>query len=351
MNKELASKICEDFRAEKQADGKTRCRSYGDGGLCKRPEYFRCELLTYSESEERKKVTVPNVSVSKVNTILKCPRLYALTYVYATQPPLPAKWKIVGRAFSDCSAKIDMGIGYELRGEIDSMPVDKARVSAILRRYQEWRRTDFGSLAPEYRVSFNYKDAWFLGYADRITTDKKTIIEWKYASTKYDELKALRQAAVYLYGIPEAEKFVLAVAKKPLQKLKGAPKPTKTNPSPNDETPSELEQRIYEELSHQNDTFTYQTYYRSFFDIESTIEQLYQASRLIKAYEVAGYPPVLSQTCDNCDYRPYCLKHLTHIGCDEKCGYSSICKQIDDVRKGETKLLPAKEEQQDSEGD
>lgn len=331
MDKALALKICSDFRPVEVESGKVKCLFYNGEGICKRPEYFRCELVLHREEEEKKGLTT--ISVSRVNTVLRCPRLYALQYVYHAEAPIPAKWKVVGRAFSDARAKIDCGLPYELKGEINSMQVDKARLAAVLRRYQQWRKTEY-QVMNEVRVFFPYKDTHFLGFIDALTRDRELIIEWKYAATAYDEIKALRQAVVYLNGIPEAKRFCLAVAKKPMQKLLKAKKVTKKEAESKPETPFEMEKRIYDELK-QDDLFTYTYYDRSFFNIPAALEQIYQASTLVKAFEAANWPPALGMNCDNCDFRPYCLKHMTEIGCSRKfCSHPIIC---DTVRKA----LPA----------
>ncbi len=335
MDKALALKICPDFHPVPTDSGKVKCRFYGDDSLCKRPEYFRCELTLYREDEERKALAVPTISVSKAQTLLRCPRLYALNYIYKVDPPIPAKWKVVGRAFSECRAKIDSGLPYAFSNEIKSLPVDKARLGAVLRRYQEWRKPEYADALNEIRVFFPYKDVHFVGYIDELLRNRKTILEWKYAATEYDELKAVYQAATYFKGIPEAERFVLARAKKPQQRLKQAEKPTKKNPNPHDETPIELEERIYQELADkQHELFTYTIYDREFFDIEGTLEQIYQTAKLISAYEAASYPPAFGMNCENCDFRPYCLKHLTNIGCNRKfCGYPQICGEIKKMKQ------------------
>jgi len=344
MDKATALTICPDFRPVRQEDGRLRCRFYCDDSICKRPEYFRCELTLHREKEERLALAHPPMSVSRIGTVMRCPRLYAFNYVWRTEPPIPAKWKVVGRAFSDAIAKIDNGLQYELTGEINSMPLDRARLRAILKLYQEWRRTDWGPTMSEVRVFFPYKDMHFLGFIDKLTRNRETIIEWKYAATQYDEIKALRQACVYFKGIPEAKRFILAVAKKPQQKLLKAKKPTKKEPDPKPETPFELEKRIYEEFKKKDpdEVFKYNYYDREFFDIDATIEQIYQTATLVQAFEKADYPPVLGMNCDNCDYRPYCLKHLTEVGCSHKfCSHPTICDTIRKVREGERKELPA----------
>lgn len=327
MNKEQALSICSDFRPVTVAENKVKCRFYNDDGVCKRPEYFRCELLVFKEAEERRDIST--ISVSRVNTILRCPRLYALNYVYGVEPPLPATWKVVGRVFSDTRAKIDLGLPYQIGGAIDSMPVDKARVKAVLRLYSEMERP-YGEVLNEIRVFFPYKDTHFIGFIDTLTRNRLSIYEWKYASTEYDEIKALRQAAVYFEGIPESTTFTLSRAKKPLQRLKDG------------ETPTELEQRIYQELcKKKHEIFTYTTYDREFFDIPAALEQIYQASRLVDSFEQANWPPALGMNCDNCDFRPFCLKHMTEIGCDRRfCSHPKICETI---RSADRERLPAKD--------
>lgn len=325
MNREQALAVCPDFRPVKIEEGKIKCVFYNNDGICKRPEYFRCELVLHREALERE--NIKTVSVSRVGTILRCPRLYALTYVYGVEPPLPATWKIVGRVFSDCRAKIDLGLQYNVSGAIDSMPVDRARLKAVLRHYAEWQRP-YGEILNEVRVFFSYKDIHFIGYLDVLTRDQKDIWEWKYAATVYDEIKVLRQAAVYLHGIPDAERFHLIAAKKPMQRLK------------KDETPTELERRIYEELANKKDElFTVTTYDRNFFNVEAVLEQCYQIARLPDYYDKIGYPPALGMNCENCDFRPYCLKHVTEIGCSRAmCSHPHICAAIRSTR--EEKKLP-----------
>lgn len=331
MDKQTALSICRDFHPV-ECEGGVRCRHYADHGICRRPEYLRCELVMYREQQERQALT-STVSVSRVGAVLNCPRQYALNYVYRVKPPVLAKWKIVGRAFSDARAKIDLGLQYELKGDINSNQVDKAKLSAVLRRYAEWKLPTSGFA--EVRVFFPYKDTNFIGYIDWLNIDRDIIVEWKYAATEYDEIKSLRQAATYFQGIPEAQKFVLARVKKPMQKLKQAGKPTKKNPEPHDEVPFELEKRIYEELAGKKDElFTYITYDREMFDIPATLEQIYQASKLISAYEAASWPPAFGMTCENCDFRPYCLKHLTEIGCSRGiCSHPLICNKIREVKQ------------------
>ena len=332
MDKALALKICSDFRPVEVEGGKVKCFFYNGEGLCKRPEYFRCELVLHREEEEKKGLTT--ISVSRVNTILRCPRLYALQYVYHAEAPIPAKWKVVGRAFSDARAKIDCGLPYELKGEINSMQVDKARLSAVLRRYAEQHKPELTGMN-EVRVFFPYKDIHFYDFIDVLTRDRETVIGWIYNAMTYDEIKVLQRAAVRLHGIPEAKQFVLAVAKKPAQKLLKAKKVTKKESESKAETPFEMEKRVYDELGKKTDLFTYTYYDRAFFDIPAVLEQIYRASTLVKAFEAANWPPALSMNCDNCDFRPYCLKHMTEIGCSRKfCSHPAICDTVQ-------KALPA----------
>jgi hypothetical protein len=342
MNKDLAIKICSDFRPVQLEDGRVKCRFYNDDGICKRPEYFRCELLIYKQKQEALQITGPVISVPRISRVLRCPRLYAFNYLYKIDPPIQASWKVIEKTFSDCMAKIDLGISYSLAGEINSFQVAKAKLSAVLRRYKEWKK-DWGELTAEVQVSFQYKDSFFIGFADRVTKDKKTIIEWRYSATKYDEIKAIRQACIFLKAIPEAENFVLAIAKKPLHKLRAAQKSTRNNQTPLPETPKQLEERIYKELADkEHEQFMYWNYDREFFDIDGTIEQLYNASKLVNAFEQAGFPPVLSQNCDKCEYRPYCLKHPTTIGCsDKRCSHPAMCKQIKEAVLEEPRVLQA----------
>ena len=241
MDVTKAKQICKEFRPIKTDSGKMKCR-FIQAGLCKRPEYFRCELLLWKEKDERSALALPSTSVSRISTGERCPRLYALNYVYKVDPPLKPMWKVVGSAFSDCRAKIDAGLPWELSGEIKSYPLDVAKLRSVLRHYEKKRDKGLKGMS-EVRVSVTYKDINLTGFIDFLTLDRKTIYEWKYAATQYDELLGIRQAAVYLKGVPEATKFILAVAKKPMHKPKKAGKPTKKNPEPKAETMFEFEKR------------------------------------------------------------------------------------------------------------
>jgi hypothetical protein len=129
-----------------------------------------------------------------------------------------------------------------------------------------------------------------------------------------------------------------------MHKPKKAKKPTKKEPDPKPETMLEFEKRVYDEVMKDPNLFTYMNYDREFFDIDGTLEQLYQSYRLIKPMEETGWQPAFGMNCENCDFRPYCLKHLTVIGCDHKlCSHSRICDAIrtKELPKGkETKALP-----------
>jgi len=96
----------------------------------------------------------------------------------------------------------------------------------------------------------------------------------------------------------------------------------------------EFEKRVYDSIG-ERELFKYMTFDREFFDIDATLEQLYQAWKLSLNYEAAGWPPFFGRNCENCDFRPYCLRHLTQIGCGHKlCSHSRICDAI------RTKELP-----------
>ena len=281
----------------------------------------------YKEKNETTTLALPPVSVTRIEAAQRCPRLYALRYVYKVDPILKPSWKIVGTAFNDCRGKIDAGLPWRLEGDIKSYPLEVARLRSVLRHYE--KQHDKGlKLMSEVRVQFQYKDVMFVGYIDTLTTDRREIREWKYAATQYDELKAIRQGAVYLKGEPKAKKFTLAIARKPTHKPKKAPKPTKKVPDPKAETMFEFENRVYDSIG-DKELFTYINYDREFFDIDGTLEQLYQAWQISRSYEAAGWPPAFGMNCENCDFRPYCLKHLTQIGCGHKlCSHSRICDAV-----------------------
>jgi len=333
MDIKQAKKICPEFRPIRSEGGKKKCRFITDG-LCKRPEYFRCELLLHKEKNDTLAIALPSTTVAQVDAAQRCPRLYALNYIYRVEPPIKPVWKLVGTAFNDCRAKIDAGLPWKLDGDIKSYPLDVVKLRCILKAYEKHRNNKGLKLMSEVRVQFAYKDIAFVGYINSITTDRRTIYEWKYAAQHYDELKAIRQAVIYLKAEPNAKRFILAVAKKPTHKPKKAPKPTKKVPDPRAETMLEYEKRVMAAVDTE-DTFTYMTFDREFFDIDATLEQLYQAKQISIHQESAGWPPAFGRNCENCDFRPYCLRHLTQIGCGHKlCSHSRICDVI------RTKELP-----------
>jgi hypothetical protein len=363
VNVDEAKAICPDF-APVQKDGKVRCRFILAGDTCKKDNHFICELVTHKQQADKegaknhivkadKKRRLATISVSRVSTLQTCPRLYQFRYIYKLQSPLEARWKIVGTAFGDESAKIEQGLPWSL-SKYDLSGPERARLSAVLRRYTEFwteRQKKTGEeLVSETKAQFEYGGVNFIGYIDAETFDGKRLYEKKYAMVKYDQLKVARQAAVYFKGKPNADDFVLAVIKKPsAMKPKQVGRKSKKNPEPRMETLEEFEQRVYDAID--ETWFTYTYFKRPDFDIDGILDQMVAAWKQQEDMEERGmYPPILSpRTCDDCEFRSVCENHLNRdIGCNnEFCATKALCT---DVRKARN-LLGEPEMKKLTEGD
>lgn len=309
-------KICEYFKFDESTK---KCRLYLDGEMCLRKDRFRCDLVMYKERQELKKTGKDVISVSKIDCLEKCPRLFAFKYVYRLDPPYVSRVKIQGKAFSDARASIDIGKEYSLPDDL--LSAEKAKISAILRCYKENKLSE--TVVCERKVSFEYNGFIFFGYADSVTEDESKINEWKYSNYSYRYLKFIKQACVYLYGIESANKFSINVAIKPQHKMK------------ENETEEEYEERIYKSLD-PGKLFNYQVYQSKNFNLEYTLDIMLKSWKLKEHYEKLDYPPFYGFDCYNCDYHYICEEHIKKdIGCDSHmCATISYCKKIKQVRDG-----------------
>jgi hypothetical protein len=367
MNFEEAKKICPDFLPERQADGKLRCRYKIGEEMCKHDKHFVCDLVLHVRSksaivpaakppeppkpddpswvsgdqprqtelpvvlESRPRVRIAVIiSASRTNTIEKCPRLYDLNYNLKVQPPYEAAWKRVGTAFSECRAKIDHDEPWNL-SNFRLTDVEEAKLHAILTAYEKSVRNKEEKLVTETQVKFELDGQPFVGYIDAETTNGEHIYEWKYAAEEYDNLRIARQAAVYYYGRPQARNFTVALAKKPQHKPKKAPKPTKKEPNPKDETIEEFKIRLSAEIGDNiKDWFRFRSISRKEIDPELVLRQMIRSMSLLPEIEKAAFPPHYSGDCDNCEFQVLCESHLTReIGCTHSmCKTRSMCTQI-----------------------
>jgi hypothetical protein len=353
VNANEAKAICPDFTPVDKSDGTVGCRHILAGDTCRLPSHFVCELVAHRNREDAKltkiginsamkKVRLKTISASRIGVLQQCPRLYQLRYVYRLKSPIDQAWKRTGSAFGDERAKIEQGLHWSLDG-YNLSAAEKARLSAVLRRYAEFKRAE--ELVSEVQCKFEYKGFEFIGYVDSETYDGKRIYEWKYAVGTYGPLKLARQAAVYFMGRPETEEFIHARAKKPQHKPKKAakqkktPKPTKKNPNPEPypvpqaETMAEFEERVYGEID--SEWFTYRVFKRSDIDIEGILDQMVAAAKNQESLEDLGYPPNFNIRCDDCEFFGLCDDHIsTDIGCDKKfCSTAGLCTDIRAARQ------------------
>lgn len=348
MKTSEALEICPDFLPRQQSDGTYKCVHFvKHSECCVLPSHFVCELVLHKRKEARlalptaadivpeavdidivqhKKVPLaiaaggPPVSVSRIAVLEKCPRLYELTYHYRLPSPVAMRWKIVGRAYGEARAAIDLRQPWENvvdRYREDLSGPERARMRAVLRHYELQMRGDIVNC--EKKVEFEYRDVKFIGYTDAETKDGR-IYEWKYAAGEYDLFKLARQAAVYLKGRPDAKEFVGAVAKKPQHSLKKL--------KDRQETAEELEERIFQAIE---DPFTYTApITREHIDVDTVLDQMLASWSTRKELARLGYPPHYGMHCDDCEYRNLCANHVDRaIGCDrEICATASMCTHI-----------------------
>jgi len=350
MNVEEAKKICPDFLPI-QKEGKLRCRYKSGEEMCSHAKHFVCELVMFQRGERGKelanpeqpessailvahpRIGLPVISASRVGLLEKCPRLYYLNYILRVKPPYEAAWKRVGTAFTEQRAAIDESKPWSLDKYKDLTDVEATKLFVVLTGYEKHVRPKLPEkLICETQVKFDHNGASFVGYLDAETEDSKTIYEWKYAQGSYDNLKIARQSAVYFHGRPQADTFIVAVAKKPTHKPKKASKPTKKEPNPVDETIPMFRERLLAEMN--EDWFDLRAITRREIDPVTVLDQMANSMGLLPAIAEAAFPPHYSMECDNCEFKYLCEEHLTrNIGCDKSmCKTRALCTQIDNSR-------------------
>ena len=363
-----AQAICNDFNPVKGEDGKTRCKHIADGDACKLPTHFMCDVAAVV-----KKPPV-TLSMTKVQEWQKCNRAWGLRYFYKVDAPKVAPWKRLGRAFAVCRAKIDSGQPWEIPPDV--FGDDRIRLEVILEEYAKLPAIPGNSEVPfQFLLDKGPPDRVLIGNLDKLTPDRKKIYEWKYTVSpdSYTRTKIALQAASYFSGIPEAEEFIIAVARKPQQeRLLATPiesrqytqeKITKCKmckgtgclevdiPSPcenckgagkiveprrlyakqrdRDETDVEYKERIRASVGATGSFFTFKTFLRREFDINGDLYLMRAAYRgWTEATNLPGFFPNYS-ACDDCDFREVCESHVQGPGCrDPECQYKAICEKV-----------------------
>lgn len=331
MNVSEARAICADFLPVKSADSKIACRSIR-GEYCALDTHFRCELVTYKTITRKPEAGLTKVSVTKLNVLDECPRKFALRYRYRVDPPGgDAEALKGGRAFAVARARIDSGLQWSVpvvhagieRGKDDLLPLDAAKLRAVLRRYAEYRAGGTPMISPvtsENAVTLRAPGVELTGFLDALSMDGANIVEWKYTGMpdSWTPLKIARQASLYLAAVPHATHFTLALACKPRHKPKQG------------ELMADFEERVYAELDPtKRDTFRFRTFTRDTFGIADELRRLSQQPALEAAMRQAGYPPNYA-SCEYCDFAIYCEPHLASgIGCENaNCSHPNICAKI-----------------------
>ena len=313
MNKAFAEKLCPDIQwARSESTGKLVCRHKTDD-MCKHPSHFLCELSLFKQRSEAKEARggVSAISASRIGILDTCMRKYSFIYDARLQSPKGKPiYFAVGTAFSNCRAKIDMKLPWEVP---DTLPrTSYHKLMASLRFYQDYPPYEPGTVGCEIETVFEHDGEHYLGYLDAMTHDRERIIEWKYAVQPYDELRASRQAAVYFYRFPKAKVFELIIFAKPTHKPLKAKRPSKKNPDPQPETLSEFEERIYQELIKKGPARVYRRVIikRDDVAVVNTLDQMNAKFRMLEVARQADYPPSIGKICSECDFEAYCFTNI-----------------------------------------
>jgi hypothetical protein len=317
MTPEEAKGICPEVAFVKRESGAYACRHRLDvamkydekSELCHHHKHFVCELVLHQirkkGPEDRKEAGepwVPRLSVSKVGTMTSCPRKYAFTYThglirFAREPV----YYRTGDAFSVGRAKYDAGVPYNGRVREDIPAPDRAKVQAALRFYLAHPPYPLDVWDCEIPVQFEVEGFEWLGFVDAGSKNREHLVEWKYAAQKYDFLRIVRQAAVYMYGVPECRTFELIRFKKPQHKPK------------KNESWRDFENRVFEGLAKKGPDEVYERLVieRRNIDAERIVRQMVANVKLLPMLNKTGYPPSYSMDCGMCQFKKACEKHVS----------------------------------------
>ena len=364
MNVTEAKLVCPDFDPVRNPEGKTTCRYILPDDMCRLPSHFDCDLVRF--------VKKPPISVSmtRVSGWMFCERAWAFRYVYRVDPPKIAPWKVLGKAFALCRAKIDAGQPWEMPAEVTG--IDRLRLEVVLEEYTKLPRMAAKS---EVRCQVVLESpppvVSLIGFADGISDDGKRLYEWKYAANPddYTRLKVSLQASAYFAGFPRAEEVVICVARKPkLERLLATPAEDRkytqekvkkcepchgkgivnevpcqlcagvgknmepprlyANQREKDETDQEFKARVRASVG-SSSFFTFKTFLRTDFDVEGSLALMRRVHlRTVEASVWKVFDPNTSR-CGDCDYEDVCASHVQGPGCTEpECSHPTICAQI-----------------------
>ena len=302
---DFAKKLCPDFNLVKRKDlGRSACiHLMPDSETCRRGNHFVCELVLYKLRAEAKEKRLEReaVSASRINLFDTCARKYHLSRnLYLKSPGGEPVFFRVGDAFSVARARIDRGMRFSLLDlRPDIPPVDLAKLRAVIRFYIEHPPYPQGEavLTCEDHCQFEFEGTWFTGYSDVRTDGGKTIIDWKYAVNSYSHLEVARQAAVYLKGFPDAERFVIYRMRKPAYR-----------PKKSGESMAEFEQRILDGFRKDGPGKVYSrtSIERDQIDVDGILREMKALYEIVlPAQQKAGWSPNYS-SCELCDFSTVC---------------------------------------------
>ena len=298
-----AKQICSDFEVVTRKDlGKKAClHLMPDKEMCRIGSHFVCELALFKarKGAKEQRDNRDAISASRINLLDACSRKYHfLREKYLKSPAGDPVFLRVGDAFGTARARVDQGLPFRLEDIRKDIPAtDLAKVRAALRFYMENPPYPPGTVTCEHVCHFEFEGTWYLGYADAVTKDQETVVEWKYAVMNYDHLKLARQAAVYLHGVPSASSFVA------MRMKKSSHRPKKSG----DESMAEFEERIFESLMKDpSKAIVTTTIKRDEMDVEGVLREMKNSyEKVLPAMRAAGFPPNYS-ACGMCDFQTVC---------------------------------------------
>lgn len=295
--------LCRDFRLSTEK----RACLHLHGEMCSLSSHFVCELVLYKRKLARDRAAkAAAASVSRVAVLEDCPRQYAFRYLHNIQPEIEQPWKRMGDAFGVARARLDAGLDVDpffMRSDL--LPYEAAKVRAAIRlyRHSNWLAKKIGyspnDVDCEVEVFFEAEGFQWLGFIDAASKDRSRLWEWKFAASEYSMLSIARQAAFYLYGMPQAQEMTIAVFRKPGQRPKKI------------DMPEAFENRLANDMtSDPDDWIRAFTFHRDQLNVGGVIRDTAESFRsgLIAAHE-SGYVAHYS-SCFDCDYRSICEQHI-----------------------------------------
>ncbi len=306
-----AKKICNQIDIIRSTDGTLRCRYLiPDGGMCRLPTKFRCDVVSHVERNESKVEVSKSAellfgtepwSVSKFMYLLKCPLSYRYKYIDKVEGEKKA-YLWLGSQFHNAMARIGVGLEWDLEEVPEYVPLEDAlKLKAFL---EVASRRSWPAGNHEVYFGLELEDGLVLqGFIDFESKDGKTIVERKYAqnANDYHLLTLYYQLAVYLMAKPRVEEVTIEVARK-----------SRLRPGKNEAMDAFYERVLADTLEHESELFVRRTYLRREFDLERVKKELSLLARVAVQYwrmdtwPMAAFP----QTCSWCEYYRHCRRRF-----------------------------------------